>query len=56
MGQRVDVVVVTALTLEFEQALNVDEGAITKWHKESGPYGFEVAIRTYLTSTPTQWF
>ena len=49
VGQRVDVVVVTALTLEFEQALNVDEGAITKWHKESGPYGFEVAIRTYLT-------
>jgi tetratricopeptide (TPR) repeat protein/nucleoside phosphorylase len=47
--QRVDVIVLTSLTLEYRAALQVEAGAWdgSHWEKEEGPNGLPVAFRTF---------
>lgn len=48
---RVDVLIVTAVKDEYEEALKVDDGALDNWEKKPGPIGLEVAFRTYDTKS-----
>ncbi len=45
-----DVLIVTAVKEEYDEALKVDAGALDPWRFEMGPTGFEVAFRTYRTA------
>lgn len=48
MVRRVDALIVTALKLEFEQVLQVeDEDDEASWTEERGPLGLDVAFRTF---------
>lgn len=49
--RRVDVVILTALRLEFEAVLRVDAGAVTGsvWEHAHGPSGLPVAFRSFVT-------
>ena len=47
--RRVDVVILTAVTLEYQAALQVESGAWvgSRWEQEKGPNGLPVAFRTF---------
>ncbi|MDY7230181.1 tetratricopeptide repeat protein [Hyalangium rubrum] len=47
--RRVDVVILTAITLEYQAALQVEAGALpgSSWEKQSGPNGLPVAFRSF---------
>ncbi|WNG55263.1 tetratricopeptide repeat protein [Archangium gephyra] len=47
--RRVDVVILTAITLEYQAALQVEAGAWvgSRWEQERGPNGLPVAFRTF---------
>jgi tetratricopeptide (TPR) repeat protein/nucleoside phosphorylase len=47
--RRVDVVILTAITLEYQAALQVEAGAWagSRWEQEKGPNGLPVAFRTF---------
>jgi hypothetical protein len=47
--RQVDVVILTAITLEYQQALKVDAGAVpgSVWEQEPGPNGLPVAFRSF---------
>lgn len=48
MTREVDVLIVTALKLEFEQVLKVEDGAEdAAWTEERGPLGLDVAFRSF---------
>src|SRR5690348_11829442 len=48
MKREVDVLIVTALKLEFEQVLEVEDGAEDdRWSEERGPLGLDVAFRSF---------
>lgn len=47
----IDVLIVTAVKEEYDEALKVDDGALDQWLRETGPTGFEVAFRTYRTAS-----
>lgn len=49
MDARVDVLVVTAVKEEYDEALKVDAGALDSWETKPGPIGLDVAFRTYQT-------
>lgn len=46
----VDVVIMTAIRIEFDAVLKVDDGAVlgTRWEIEAGPTGLPVAFRSFL--------
>ena len=48
-GERIDVLVVTAIKLEYDELLKVDTGAAAggTWETRTGPTGFEVSFRTF---------
>lgn len=48
---RIDVLIITAVKEEYDEALKVDEGALDEWDKRVGPTRLEVAFRTYRMST-----
>lgn len=50
MSQLVDVLIITAVPDEYDEALKVDDGALDSWEKKPGPTGLEVAFRTYQTA------
>jgi nucleoside phosphorylase len=47
--RQVDVVILTAITLEYQQVLKVDSGASpgSQWEEEDGPNGLHVAFRAF---------
>src|SRR5687768_3412836 len=47
--RRVDVVVLTAISLEYQAVLQVDAGAWpgSEWMEERGPHGLPVSFRTF---------
>lgn len=49
-ARTVDVVIMTAIRLEFDAVLKVDEGAVpgTTWEVEAGPSGLPVAFRSFV--------
>jgi hypothetical protein len=48
----IDVLIVTAIKEEYDEALKVNEGAIDEsWEKKPGPVGLEVAFRNYRASS-----
>jgi nucleoside phosphorylase len=51
-GQRVDVLIVAAILLEYEAVLAVGTGAApgSAWRVERGPAGLDVSFRTFLTA------
>lgn len=51
-GEQVDVLVVTAIKLEYDALLQVDAGAVpdSTWERRPGPTGFEVAFRAFHTA------
>lgn len=50
----IDVLIVTAVKEEYDEALKVQDGGLDEWLHETGPTGFEVAFRTYRTASGTQ--
>ncbi|HYH96084.1 effector-associated domain EAD1-containing protein [Hyalangium sp.] len=48
---RIDVLIITAVKEEYDEALKVDDGALDAWDKRPGPTGLEVAFRTYQAAT-----
>jgi nucleoside phosphorylase len=54
MTREVDVLIVTALKLEFEQVLKVEDGAEdAAWTEERGPLGLDVAFRSFRGTSGT---
>jgi nucleoside phosphorylase/tetratricopeptide (TPR) repeat protein len=51
-GEKVDVLIVTAVEIEYQQALLVETGAWPEsvWERHPGPSGFEIAFRTFRTN------
>ncbi|WP_437960379.1 tetratricopeptide repeat protein [Sorangium sp. So ce119] len=47
--RKVDVVILVAITLEYQAALEVEEGALqgSRWEPEKGPNGLPVAFRSF---------
>jgi hypothetical protein len=47
--RRCDVVILTAITLEYQAALKVEAGAWegSRWEEEKGPNGLPVSFRTF---------
>ena len=43
-GERVDVLIVTAIKLEYDELLKVTTGAVGSWIERPGPTGFKVAF------------
>jgi nucleoside phosphorylase len=50
-SRRVDVVILTALRLEYDAVLQVDTGAVrgSTWEHTTGPSGLPVALRAFET-------
>lgn len=47
--RQADVVILTAITLEYQHALKVNAGAVpgSVWEQETGPNGLPVAFRSF---------
>lgn len=52
-AREIDVLIITAIPLEYDAVLSVDTGAVpsSTWLTRPGPTGFDLAFRSFLTPT-----